>query len=281
MKPAVKKLTCSIFALLALCSCAFATPLHAPQASADEPTESRYYDATAVTPRTALATISYTSKDETSIRFPYAVPYYYTNTSTYPNACGPVAGSIIIGYYDKTYEELIPNYTTYYTASGRYRMMDSTYIPGVIGDLYTRMRTNVDDLGVSESDCLNGLSAYAQAAGRTMTYTSVKNGSSMNHTLCSSTLNAGTPLLLFCNTVTLYAIDETDNQDVWTALQSSSDHVVVAFGYRTIRYYNASNALIRTDYHIEVATGWPTNKSGYLYANDISWLNSGYAANIA
>ena len=90
-----------------------------------------------------------------------AIPRY-NQLSALPNSCGATAGAIVVGFYDKYYENLIPNYTSY-VSSGTYKGNDSTYIPQLMRELYTLMRTNIDDVGVSEQDCLNGLKAYVNA----------------------------------------------------------------------------------------------------------------------
>ncbi|MBQ8428032.1 MAG: hypothetical protein IJX18_02125 [Clostridia bacterium] len=286
MKPLVKKCTCSLIALLAVCSCAFAAPNTTPKvatvaaSAATSTAERRYYDETSVSPRAITETIYYARKEQTYTLFDYCVPYYQNNNTSLTNACGAVAGAIVVGYYDKYFEDLIPNYTAYYT-SGRYRGVDSTYVPALIQDLYTRMRTNVDDVGVSESDCINGLTSYVQSKGHSITYTSAKSGSGFNHTLCDNAIATGKPILLFCENVSLYGVGESDGYDYWSQSITSGAHIAVAFGYLTINYYDANDALIRTDHHIEIATGWPgNNKCGYLNANDSSWLNSAYIVNI-
>ena len=94
-------------------------------------------------------------------------------------------------------------------------------------------------------------------------------------------LATGKPILLFCENVSLYGVGESDGYDYWSQSITSGAHIAVAFGYLTINYYDANDALIRTDHHIEIATGWPgNNKCGYLNANDSSWLNSAYIVNI-
>ncbi|MBQ9118296.1 MAG: hypothetical protein IJY11_03735 [Clostridia bacterium] len=284
MKPLVKKCTCLSIALLAASACAYVAPKTAPQATttvaasaSTTSTERRYYDEASSSPRGILETINFTRKEETYTLFENLVPYYYN--TTLENACGPVAGAIVVGYYDRFFEELIPNYVAYY-ASGRYRSNDTVYVPALIQDLYTRMRTNVDDVGVSEADCISGLTAYVQSTGRSISYTSVKSGGGFNHTLCDNAIASGKPLLLFCDNVTLYNIGETETQEYWSQLQTSGAHIAVAFGYLTINYYDENDVLFRTDHHVEVATGWTMNRYGYLNANDGSWLNNGYVVEI-
>jgi len=288
MKPLVKKCTSFAIAMLAVSASAYALaaqPAQAPavaSASASTlrtSTERRYYDETAVAPRGIIENIYYARKEQTYTLFENLVPYYSNAYTSLTNTCGPVAGAIVVGYYDKFFEELIPNYVAYY-ASGRYKTNDSTHVPALIQDLYTRMRTNVDDVGVSESDCINGLTSYVQSTGRTISYTNIGHGNSLNHTLCNGAIAQGRPILLFCDNFSLYAFGQNDGYDDWTQLQTTGAHIGVAFGYITVNYYDENDVLFRTDHHIEVATGWTSNRFGYLNANDGSWLNNGYIVDI-
>lgn len=277
-KSILRKIIYSIVAIVAFSCCLFSVPVKS--ANADARVGSRYYDA----PGIALAsdtyeTISFARKEEEVIEFPYAVPTYYTTTLS--NACGPVAGAIVVGYYDKYYEDLIPNYTAYYAANGRYRRPDSTYVPAVIQELYTSMQTNVVDVGVSVSECKAGLQDYVVSRDFSLTYTTIKSiSSAFNETACKNAISNQKPVLLFCNSVTTYLFGSGTTEDELVYVTNSSSHVVVCYGYHKVQYYDANNVNFRTDTYLRVATGWLNNSTGYVKANDLSWVDEGYAVNI-
>lgn len=280
MKSILKKCICSIVAVATLFGGVMGLSMkESSVVSADIVSETRYYDAPGVMPASAESeSVVYERKEETIIEFPYAVPNYYTNT--YENACGPVAGANIVGYYDKYYEDLIPNFTAYYSANGRYRRPDTTYVPGLIGDLYTLMQTNVVDVGVSEAECLDGLQDYVEGKNHSISYTDIK-PSAFNVTAYKNAMSNQIPVLLFCESTEVVLIDAGEQQDEVLNLMSSSAHIVVGYGYREIKYYDANNVNFKTDVYLRVATGWMTNSSGYLRANDVSWLNSAYVVNVS
>ncbi|MBE5739719.1 MAG: hypothetical protein E7352_05705 [Clostridiales bacterium] len=279
MKSILKKCICSIVA----CATLFGGVIglfsqKSSVASADVVTETRYYDAPGVMPISGTdETITFARKEETEIVFPNAVPNYFT--SDYDNACGPVAGANIVGFYDKYYEDLIPGYTAYYPANGRYRRPDATYVPALIGDLYTLMQTNVWGIGVSETECLNGLQTYVQGKNRSLSYTNLK-PLAFDLTAYKNAISNNKPVLLFCATTEVYDIATSDVQDEILFMMSSNAHIVVGYGYYEIKYYDANDVNFRTDVYLEVATGWLTTSSGYLKANNSFWLNGAYAVNI-
>ena len=245
-------------------------------ASAESENEKRYYDVPPLaTTATTQEVIEYTSVVETSVRLTGGMPIYYT--STLSNACGPVAGSIIVGYYDKYMEELVPNYSTAY-ASGRFRMIDSTHIPNLMQNLYTLMRTNVDDVGVSESDCLNGLASYVRGKGCTIEYTSLK-GNIFSETGYIAAMSAMEPVLMFCDSVTLCNVSRTDTATSIVQIAQSSNHIMVCSGYLQLQYYNGTNNF-RTDIFLEARTGWYTCSVGYVKLGNASWIDSAYQVSI-
>ena len=280
MKKLFNKVTCFCVTALTAISASLCLFGNSPAtAAADE--DFRYYDAPGVSTCAVgdTETITFARKEEEFIELTNGVPYYYV--ASLDNACGPIAGGIVVGYYDKYFEDLIPNYTGYYAATGKYKRADNTHVPAMISSLYTLMRTNVDDVGVSRSDCLAGLSSYVDSKNLDLTYTTVKApDGSFNETVYKTAINNGQPTLLFCYTVELLDLALDDTQDWVGVIQTGSAHVMVAFGYRKIQYYDANNNNFRTDTYLKVASGWSANNMGYVKINNNSWLTAAYVAYI-
>ena len=247
-------------------------------AKADTLPTDRYYDySDGIALATESETINYARKEMTKYELPYGVPTYSPASMT--NACGPVAGTIIVGYYDKYFEDLIPNFTAYFAVNGRYRGMSTTYVVPVMQEIYTLMRTNVDDVGVSETDCLNGLETYVENKGLSLTYSSVKSGTFIDSAYINA-INNMQPVLIFAESIELYTISANDGYDYVSFLQSSQAHIVVGYGYYTFRYYDANDNLIRTDNYLIVSTGWSSNSLGFVKVNNSSWMNAAYAVDV-
>ena len=102
MKSILKKLTCLVAALTAVCGSAVS--LTANTASADQALEGRYYDKPVASTRAAgdVEIINFSSIDNIYIETPNRVPFYHDGTLE--NACGPIGGAIVVGYYDKYFQ---------------------------------------------------------------------------------------------------------------------------------------------------------------------------------
>lgn len=256
-----------------------ATTATAMAASEEQPTESRYsgYGTAMLLQEATGETISYTRKEEFLTETIKRVPKY-NQVSDLPNSCGPIAGAIVVGFYDKYYEDLIPDYKTY-ISTGAYKGRDSVYIPKLMRELYTLMRTNVDDVGVSESDCLSGLKSYVTGKGHSLSYNNVKSGNVVSESAARNSINNNHPILLFCQMMDVYIYTTDNNVDTFACTHLEGAHVAVAYGVYTVNYYNG-NTLFRTDKYLWIATGLGLMPTGLLKISSTDWCNAAYEVTI-
>ena len=261
--------------------CGSLIPALTVSASAEETSSKRYYDDYSIsTYAVDSVTVNYSNKTTDIVTTTNEAPDYYANPDL-SNSCGPTAGGIVVGFYDKYFENLIPNYTAYYTANGRYRVKDKVYIPAVMQELYTLMRTNVDDVGVSEAECKNGLKTYVEQKGYNLSYSSIKNSwGSFQLSAAKSAIDNNKPILLFCDQVGLIVVSLGDHYDKIVTMGVQNKHVMVAYGYCTMKYYNGLNENFRTDTYLMVSTGLLTQSTAFVQVNTTSWLDNGYAVTI-
>lgn len=216
--------------------------------------EKRYADAP-IFSKYASETISYTDKNFGLKNTTNNEAPKYKPISGLTNSCGAVAGSIIVGFYDKYYSNLIANWDSFFP-NGKYRGQDAVYVPSLMNELYALMRTNVDDVGVSQSDFLNGLQKYIDDRGHTIAYHSIATKSVLNYVACRETIDSNNLVVIFSRPGDVYTIGINAGYDEVTAINISDYHIMVAYGYQEINYYNA-NGLFRTDVYLNVMTGRP------------------------
>lgn len=223
----------------------------------------------------ASETISYTSKQVVEdIATANNAPAYYPIDGI-TNACGAVAGAIVVGFYDKYYEDLIPGWSSAY-ASGRYKSQDRTYVPALINDLYTRMKTNTTVAGVTESQCKTGLQNYAASKGYNLNYVSLGSGNSFNYTTFKAAVKNNDVSVLFVQPSNLYVISTDTNKDVLETYTISATHVMVAYGYYEVKYTTSGGT--RTDKYLRVATGRSDVTTAYYKVG--SYIDSAYQVKI-
>ena len=241
-------------------------------------TETRYADAPIIS-TVADETIYFDTKDYTTVKTAGGVPQYI-NLTGHSNACGAVAGSQIVAFYDKYYPNLIPGWDSYYTSNGNYRLQNSTYITPLMNELYELMRINVVADGVSESEFKSGLQTYFTNHGYSASFQSVKSGSSLNFSACKTAISSNKVIVMFTQPGQVYDIDESANSDTLYSYTISGNHIMIAYGCVEVYYYNASGGLFRTDNYLLVATGRDHPTTAYYKANS-SNLEAAYVVNVA
>ena len=223
----------------------------------------------------ALETIVFDTKE--SDAYMNSAPHY-TALNGMANACGAVAGSEIVSYYDTYYPNMIPDWESFYASSGKYRIQDKVYIPALMNELYTLMRTNVDDGGVSESEFISGLTQYINSKGYGVSMQNVLSGTSLDYNACKSAFAANKVIALLTRATNLYSIGEGTTQDTISSSSLPSSHIMMAHGYKEIKYYKNGN-LFRTDSYLIVSTGLQMLDVAYYKVNNHS-LNNAYILNI-
>lgn len=194
------------------------------------------------------------------------------------NACGAVAGTEIVAYYDKYYPNMIPDWQSFFSATGKYKQQDKVYIPNIMNELYSLMRTNIDDAGVSENDFISGLTQYINGQGYNLSMQSVMSGTTIDYASCKTALNNNKVITLLSRATDLYDLSEGTTQDSIGTITISGSHIMIANGYKEIKYYKG-NTLIRTDRYLIVSTGLEGVQTAFYKLNPHS-LNSAYIVNI-
>ena len=265
--------TCASFALAALLFLCITICF----TGAAKPSANRYSAyATITAVNVSTEQIYYTDKSESKNSTVKDVPFY-TQMASLPGSCGATAGAIIVAFYDKYFEELVPDYQTA-LPTGKYKNADTVYIPKLMSELYTLMRTNVDGEGVSVVDCIAGLDRYVYDRGHAASYTSIYYAGSVDESSLVTVIDENRPVLLFCRNINLITLSSSNGYDTVTYNSYVGSHVAVGYGYRYIDYYS-NGSLVRTDKYIMVATGLDISK-GYIKVTSYDWCDGAYAVSI-
>lgn len=187
-------------------------------------------------------------------------PEYYAVGTGISNACGAVSGSIAVGFYDKYYSNMIPDWDSYYP-SGIYRKYDSEHVGVLMRDLYARMQTNVYGDGVTEDDFKSGLSSYINERGYNVSYSSVGSKGSFNYNLFKEAIRNNQVTVLFTEPSNVYIMGFGSNMDAISSVYISGNHIMVAFGYYEVKYI--MNGGTRHEIYLRVCTAWPTPSRGF------------------
>ena len=225
-------------------------------------------------------TISYATRSETQYNIVSDVPNYIGVEGA--NSCANVAGGILIGYYDKQCEDLIPNFKSYNTL-GDYVVWKTTNAAAaeVIKELNILMGTNSE--GTTFSGFQAGMNGYVQSHGYTYSSTSVMTNGLFDFSKYVQAVKSNKPVSIFFNYYSRLSnvLTETIGTDIITSYSSSSSHVAIGCGYKQHTYYDANGKVLTTRTYLKVASGFVTSGICYFNINNYSKIDNAVAITIS
>ena len=206
---------------------------------------------------------------------PYDLPTYITVSGA--SSCAIAAGTNALGYYDRFYENLIPNYQTYISYQGYVLYTGaSASTDQVQYSLYDLTDTDVGGAGTTFTGFVNGMDEYVTGQGYNFSYNSLMSWGNFNFDGYKTAVQNGKPVTIFLMDFSLVAMGsfvEGDTEDRFMQMNYPANHVVVGCGYRVITYYDANNNQIAQRKFLRVSSG--------LDAFDLCYLNISSYTNIS
>lgn len=184
-------------------------------------------------------TLSYATKESSPIyRINSTFPNYYNKMLN--NACANVAGANLIGYYDRYYENLIPNCVTGLKRGNNYNYFSmstiSTQISDLIHELYVRMGTNAPNLGTTQEGYKNGITSYVQSKNYNVEFASVMNSDNLNFNKVQQAINNGDPISLYLSGYNIVAINDNGINVELKKYLYTGNHIMIVYGYQILNY---------------------------------------------
>lgn len=205
-------------------------------------------------------------------------PTYQNSNSALTNCCANVSGAILLGYYDKYYENLIPNISAFSSQMGIYLPygLMINYVQPIINDLYNRMGTNTIKPGTSEKQFFDGLTSYCAEKQTSVYKHSVKSGDSLNILLLK--------MAFFSNKiVTVFSSKHnkmTQSGNTLSIVYSEIPHIFAVYGYEKYTVYSENNSVI-DEYYVLLASKGLENTFDLVYLNsDYITVDSAYIIDI-
>lgn len=228
----------------------------------------------------ATDTVYYSRKDVSeSYENPLNLPLYIA--SNIENACCITAGGAIIGHFDRYYEELIPDHTVrVFLGIPTYGSQDAA-VNAMHQELYKLMGST--SAGTSVEGYKKGMTSYVQNKGRSIEISSIYSNSSLNKSAYMSALQSGKLLTVFLDGFSVVSgveIESFDGYDTISNTIVNGLHAVAAYGYRNIKYYDASDKLVQEDNYLLVHTGFASAGLSMIRLNKYTTVDDGYVINI-
>lgn len=228
-----------------------------------------------------VQTVNYSSKTTETYSIPYDLPNYRGSVDG-ETSCANTAGAVLIGYYDRFHENLIPNYKSYIQVGNVIRYKTGTpEVFDLVEELYVLMGTDVNHSGTTFAEFQAGMLQYVTNKGYTYTTTNMFTNGALNLTNYKASVESGKPVALFLTGYALLnGITETTSTDTISSGYSSNSHVVIGCGYKIDTYYNASGTITAVRNYLKVASGTEGYNIGYLNINGFGNIDRAISVNI-
>lgn len=221
-------------------------------------------------------TISYVSKtttEEYSIQ--YGLPNYYGEIDD--TNCANVAGSVVIGYYDRFCPDLIPGYQTYVKIGPLldYKEQGSEVIE-VQNELYDLMSTDNGQSGTTFAGFQSGMDEYVTDRGYSYETNELMSFGSPDLSAIKSELQSGRPIALFLSEYAFVEdIISVGQTDIVINQCRNAAHVAICCGYRVDTYYGQDGSVSDTRTYLKVVAGLSEFMDSlvYLNLNGLSTIN--------
>lgn len=242
--------TIALSALIVLSSAAAPTSLFEQHTDKNDPVA--YEQTESLNAEWETVEIPYTSKTLTKSHS-LALWYPDYNFSPAVGSCGCIAGANVIGFFDRYYEDLIPDHEAgiEFEDTYLYDKQDDGVVK-TIETLYEYMGT--EHVGTTEDEFIDGMRRYCNEKGRTISFTSCMSSKSFNFTSAQHKMESNQPIVLFLSGYNAALLASNNNStDSINYLVSDANHIMVGFGY-AIYNYSTLNGTVTYEY-INVSTG--------------------------
>ncbi len=229
--------------------------------------------------------IYYATKQSTYKSINETFPLYYNLNSNLTNCCANVAGANIVGYYDRFYEDFIPDCTPGIVRNNVYTyypiLMNRTERQAVIDTLYLNMLTNNPNAGTSQANYKAGLKTYINEKGKSVSYNSVITNGKLDLNKVNAQFDQGNPISLYTQGFNVSTIRSmSDTQIRLDKVLISTNHIMVAYGYLKEDYFDANGVLIKSNLYLIVASGIQTLVGNYYIVDNNGILNDAEAVRV-
>lgn len=216
----------------------------------------------------------------------YTAPSFGNGDDARRNSCGPLAGLNVVGFYDRWYINLIPDYEPGMMTVNGYKYYPDLDFPETLNSfqsMYSYMKTG-ELGGTTSANFKSGLNAYVNNAGYSLSMTSMYSNSrtvDLNKLKVAVQQNkVGLVMLSSFNYISAIVKPANGGSYHVVKFNYQSGHMMMVYGYFTQAFYKEGVA-VETNTYLYVSTGFSSGEQGYIQLNDYLTIEEAYIMNIS
>lgn len=222
---------------------------------------------------------TYARRTDDTYKNPYEAPTFIPSMSS---ACAIEAGGNAVVYFDRLYDELIPDYSHKYVWGKFTYGTQNTAVSGMFSQLYNLMGTTAE--GTTVDGFKSGLSQYASSKGRRLEITDAT-GSYCNIDMefVKQQLRQEKLAVIFLDQFSITdfsGYQAFDGYDEITYNIFDGYHTMLLYGYKDVNYYDASGTMIGRETYFYASTGYNGARLAFVNINRYCTVNNLFILNI-
>ena len=225
------------------------------------------------------SSITYVDKSENNKSLALFTPDYALAEVT----CVPNAATNVLGFYDRYYTELIPNFTagkTVLVNHYMYHAADSNVGIAAVQLAYDMGLSDPAHDGATVGMCKTGMQKYCARKSLSVGFSSCMSSGNFNYQTAKSYLNSNIPIIIFTSKLNLTSIGTVDKTDTITMHTASAMHAMAVFGYTEVTYF-LSDGTTKTNTYLRVASDVTSIFSYLVDINTNIDIDDAYAVTIS
>ena len=175
--------------------------------------------------------------------------------------CGATSGAIIIAYFNRIFPTLIPGHVAGMQLGNHF-----IWAPELSSPLLLNMFSEIHQLmggqnGVTQQMFLSGLTTYVTSRGLSFGTTIAHTGPNHINLEFINSIQHNRPVAMFFrdsfNIVeNMRGIERFPDHDIVRLTQLAGNHVMTAYGYYMVQYFDVNNRMFRQDTYLYINSGF-------------------------
>lgn len=231
-------------------------------------------------------TVTYDSYVENRDYYVSSAPSYSKVSNDHSNDCASKTGGNIVGFYDRYYTNLIPNFDPGISMGSSYVYFPYAGIPAIrtmIDSLYNLMGINVNAPGATKQDFIDGLTEYVEGKGYDISFSSFYSSTTtVNLSKVRQMVQTNKVGVLMCSRYNfIYTINHSSSGTSTYVSQRNFNigHMMMVYGYITIDYYDGG-IKTKSETFLQVSSGFDLGDQGYIKMDDYLNIDDALIVNI-
>jgi len=194
--------------------------------------------------------------------------------------CGVTAGGSKIAFYQRIHRELIPGHNPGVFIGPHWAWTSGPLVTAMFNELHGRMGGGI---GVTIDQYWIGIAGYAMSRGLGFELGHIHRSDGTLRPSFFTAIHNNQPVSLFLNGFNIISnigFNLNASHDIISFVEYAGRHIMVAYGYRILSYFDENDVMFRQDIYLNVHTAFSSIPRAFIRINTHSTLETALVTHI-